>query len=137
MGRGGREGRGGIIVASLLATLAVSGAGCGGSSGTASCTVSQDEGSLGLIKICIEAPASAFSQGCEPAGTTAADAGIAVSAVDGPCSRLDALGGCRIASGGVSETVWYYADGVDAGGGPMSSDIQMLCAEAHATFVAP
>ena len=57
--------------------------------------------------------------------------------MDGPCSRVGALGGCRIASGGVSETVWYYADGEDDGGGPMSSDIQMLCAEARRTFVAP
>jgi|SRR5580698_8289562 hypothetical protein len=133
----GGSGRSGLIVASLLTALAASAAGCGGgSSGTASCTVSQDEGSLGLIKICIEAPASAFSQGCEPASSTG-DAGIAVSAVDGPCSRLGALGGCRIAGSGVSETVWYYAEGGDASGGPMSSDIQMLCAEAQATFVAP
>ena len=36
-----------------------------------------------------------------------------------------------------SETVWYYADGADGGSGPMSSDIQMLCAEGGATFVAP
>jgi hypothetical protein len=130
-------GRAGMIVASLLTALAAAGAGCGGgSSDMASCTVSQDEGSLGLIKICIEAPASAFSLGCEPAGSTG-DAGIAVSAVDGPCSRLGALGGCRIASGGFSETVWYYQEGGDASGGPMSSDIQMLCAEAQATFVAP
>lgn len=125
------------MIASLLAMLAASGGGCGGSSGTTSCTVSQDEGSLGVLKICIEAPASVFAQGCEPAGSTTGDAGLAVNVADAPCSRAGALGGCRIASGGISETVWYYQEGADASGGAMSSDVQMLCAAAGATFVAP
>jgi len=125
-----------MVVASLAAMMAAWGAGCGGGSGTVSCTVSQDDGTLGVLKICLEAPASTLSQGCTPAGT-AGDAGIEVSVVDGPCSRVGALGGCRITSGAVSETVWYYQDGVDASGGPMSSDIQTLCAEGGATFVAP
>ncbi len=122
------------MVIALGATLAAWSAGCGGNSAIVSCAVSQNEGALGVLKICLEAPASTFSQGC-PAPV--ADAGIAVSVTDGPCSRVDAVGGCRITTGAVSETIWYYADGVDGGGGPMSSDIKMLCAEGGATFVAP
>ena len=57
--------------------------------------------------------------------------------MEGPCSRFGAVGGCRITTGAVSETVWYYADGRDGSSGPVSSDIQLLCAEGHATFVAP
>jgi hypothetical protein len=129
--------RRGTVVVSLAATIAAWSAGCGDGGGTFSCTVSENEGSQGVLKICIEAPASVFSQGCEPAGSPAGDGGIAVNVVDGPCSHLAALGGCRITSGGVVETVWYYQAGTDAGIGSMSSDVQMLCAEAGATFVAP
>jgi hypothetical protein len=121
-------------IASLAATIAAWGAGCGGSSATVSCAVSQDDGALGLLKICLEGPASTLSQGC-PVPT--ADAGIEVSLMEGPCSRAGAVGGCRIATGAVSETVWYYADGLDGSSGPRSSDIQTLCAEGGATFVAP
>lgn len=109
-------------------------AGCGGSSATVSCSVSQNEGSMGVIKICLEAPASTFSQGCP---VPVADGGIEVSVMEGPCSRVGAVGGCRITTGAVSETVWYYADSVDGSSGPMTSDIQLLCAEGGATFVAP
>jgi hypothetical protein len=123
-----------MVLASLAATIAAWGAGCGRNSATVSCALSEDEGSLGVLKICLEAPASTFSQGC-PAPV--ADAGIEVSVMEGPCSRVGAVGGCRISTGAVTETVWYYADGVDGGGGPMSSDIQLLCAEGGATFVAP
>ena len=124
-----------ISVASLAATIAaVASSGCGGDSATVSCSVSQNEGTLGVLEICLEAPASTFSQGCPAAG---ADAGIEVSVMNGPCSRVGAIGGCRVTTGAVSETIWYYADGVDGGGGPMSSDIRMLCAAGGATFVAP
>jgi hypothetical protein len=126
--------RSAMVIVSLGATIAASGAGCGGNSATVSCGVSQNEGSLGVLKICLEAPASTFSQGCPAA---AADAGIEVSVMEGPCSRVGAVGGCRITTGAVSETVWYYADRVNGSSGPKSSDIQMLCAEGGATFVAP
>ena len=99
-----------------------------------SCALSQNEGALGVLEICLEAPASTLAQGC-PVPT--ADAGIEVSVTDGPCSRVGAVGGCRITTGAVSETIWYYADGLDGGSGPMSSDVQMLCSEGGATFVAP
>ena len=122
-----------MVVAFLAATIAAWGAGCGGNSAMVSCTLSQNEGSLGVLKICLEAPASTFSQGCP---VPVADGGIDVSVMAGPCSRVGAVGGCRITSGAVSETVWYYADGV-GGSGPMTSDIQLLCAEGGATFVAP
>ena len=123
-----------MVVASLAVTMiAAVAAGCGGNSAVVSCALSQNGGSLGVLKICLEAPASTFSQGC-PAPTAA---GVEVSVMDGPCSRIGAVGGCRITSGAVSETVWYYTDGLDAGSGPMTSDIQMLCAEGGATFVAP
>lgn len=120
------------MIGSLAATIAVWGMGCGGNSATVSCTVSQSEGSLGVLRICLEAPASTFSQGC-PAPAP----GLEVSVMDGPCSRVGAIGGCRITTGAVVETVWYYQDGTDAGDGPRSSDIQALCAEGGATFVAP
>ena len=123
----------GMVVASLAATLA---AGCADGGGTISCTVSQDDGALGVLRICLEAPANTLSQGCTPAGSTG-DGGVGVSVAEGPCSRVGAVGGCRISSGGVSETIWYYQDGTDAGNGPMSSDIRALCAEGGATFVAP
>ncbi len=123
-----------MAIGSLAATIATWSAGCGGSSATVSCSVSQSEGSLGVLKICLEAPASTFSQGCSAAG---ADAGIEVSVMNGPCSRVGAVGGCRITSGAVSETVWYYADDVDGSSGPTPFDIQALCAEGKATFVAP
>jgi hypothetical protein len=123
-----------LVIASLATTIAAWGAGCGGSSATVSCAVSQNEGTLGVLKICLEAPASTFSQGC-PAPV--ADAGIEVSVMEGPCSRVGAVGGCRITTGAVSETVWYYSDGVAGSSGPMTSDIQLLCAEGGSTFVAP
>ena len=126
--------RSAMAIASLGATIVAWGAGCGGNSATVSCALSEDEGSLGLLKICLEAPASTFSQGCS---AVTADAGIDVSVMEGPCSRVGAVGGCRITSGALSETIWYYADGTGGGSGPMSSDIQMLCAEGGATFVAP
>jgi hypothetical protein len=122
------------VIASLAATIAAWGAGCGGNNALVSCALSEDEGSLGVLAICLEAPASTFSQGCP---VPVADAGIEVSVMDGPCSRLGAVGGCRITTGAVSETIWYYANGVDPGSGPRSSDIQTLCAEGGATFVAP
>jgi hypothetical protein len=126
--------RAAIVIGFLAATIAAWGAGCGGNSATVSCSVSQSEGTLGVLKICLEAPASTFSQGCP---VPVADAGIEVSVMDGPCSRVGAVGGCRVTTSAVSETVWYYAGALDASSGPTSSDIQTLCAEGGATFVAP
>jgi hypothetical protein len=123
-----------MVIASLAATIAAWGAGCERNSAMVSCAVSQSEGALGVLEICLEAPASTFSQGCPAAG---ADAGIEVSVLDGPCSRVGAVGGCRITTGAVSETIWYYQDGTTASDGPTSADVHTLCAEGGATFVAP
>lgn len=49
-----------------------------------------------------------------------------------PCSRAGALGGCRVTTGDMTETIWHYADG---SGGAGAADIQTLCAQAGATFV--
>jgi len=123
-----------VSVVATVATLAAWGTGCGGNSATVSCSVSQDEGVVGVLRVCLEAPASTFAHGCP---VPVADGGIEVGVTDGPCSRVDAVGGCRITTGAVSETIWYYRVTVDGGANPTSSDVQMLCAEGGATFVAP
>jgi len=73
-------------------------------------------------------------QQCVASGGGVPDGGVQAMAQfsAGPCSHAGALGGCRIVSGGMTATIWYYSNG-----GFTSADIQMLCATAGATFVAP
>ena len=93
--------------------------------------------------LCEEGPANQrqqLQQGCMVTGAGAlADAGATVTAqlVDGPCSHVGALGACRVTNGGVSASIWYYGDGTDSGASMSPADIQMLCAAAGATYVAP
>jgi hypothetical protein len=63
--------------------------------------------------------------GAPPQGATAVFA-------EAPCSRRDALGGCRIQVGAATQTVWYYA-----GGNITAADIEALCIGANTTYVAP
>ena len=51
----------------------------------------------------------------------------------GPCSRTDAVGGCRLASGGFSQTTWYYLTiGIPAGTYQTSCETTL-----HGTWVTP
>jgi len=128
----------------LLWTLAIvfgtAAAGCGGSSsGTVSCTTITSVGADGgtSLQTCEEVsglPQSAESveQSCTASNS---DAGIQVVATfaNGPCSHVDALGGCRFTANGASVTEWYYS----GTGNQTSADIQAMCASAGATFIAP
>jgi hypothetical protein len=104
----------------------------------ASCTTSESLGTFGVLKICseIDAPTAAqrstLQQGCQ--GTLSLpDAGVTADIMyaDAPCTHTGALGGCRVTSGGVTETVWYYSEP-----GLTASTVQQLCA-GTGTYVAP
>ena len=82
-----------------------------GNSATVSCAVSQNEGALGVLRDLPRSPGEHVFAGLPGPGVGRAESRSA--SMDGPCSRVGAVGGCRITSGAVSETVWYYADGVD------------------------
>ena len=136
-----------VVLAPVLA-FALSISGCGGSSsdavaGTASCTISQMLGGGGTTlsqKICEEgmnltaAQAQQLMQQCMVTGGLGPDAGLSQQATfsSGPCSRDGALGGCRVAQGGMTVVAWYYEMGTFT-----SADIQQLCTTAGATFVPP
>ncbi len=101
-----------------------------------SCTVSEDVGT-GSLKICEQesgADRAALQQSCTAAAGGLVDAGITATVVDGPCSHVGALGACETTAGGVTVQGWYYAD---AAGLETSADIQMLCAQAGETYIAP
>lgn len=135
--------RGAVFGWLLVSILVLSGAGCGGGSGSgggddgvASCTVSENAGSISL-KICEQVSGgdrAALQQSCAMASSGQADAGVTATIVDGPCSHVGALGACEETAGGVTVEGWYYAD---PSGLETSADIQMLCSEAGETYVAP
>lgn len=129
-----------------LAFLVSLGAGCGGGSGTGtgsesgfvSCTETESIPGSGTLKLCIETTgneAQALRQSC-----TGSVGNVAVTFADGPCSHVNALGACRITSGGITEDGWYYNIGSpDAAdyAGQTPADIQALCAEAGETYLPP
>jgi hypothetical protein len=137
----------------LLAALSIAaaaGIGCGsgsdghggGDGGLVSCTVSEAAGTIAL-KVCEEADNTSqnvqgLMQACMvPAGGGGlADAGITAGAdfEYAGCSHVGALGACRVTTGGMTVTGWYYQD---PNGLETSADIQMLCAQSGATYVAP
>jgi hypothetical protein len=132
----------------LLGLGALAAAGCGGGGGTVggvvSCTLTENVGTLGLIQLCEELPPSEGAQarqGCSVNMSLGGlgDAGVSVKGTyaPGPCSHVNALGGCRITSGGVTVTEWYYGSGDGGVASGTSADIQMLCAGIGAAFVAP
>ena len=127
-------------------------AGCGASGavtgdggivpGHASCTQTQMVTSGGQtlsMKVCQEwmgmtvQELEVYRQGCGEA--TAVDAGFLQQRVfaQSPCSRQDALGGCRQTVAGVTQTAWYYADD----SGFTLASVQSLCTQLGGTFVEP
>jgi hypothetical protein len=138
----------GLVLVALLAFALTTGA-CGSSSdqgvpGTASCTISQMVSLGGTMlsqRICEEASGLSAAQEQQlkqqcmvPGGGLGADAGITQQETfaAGPCPRDGALGGCRVVQGGMTSIAWYYQMGSFT-----SADIQQLCTNAGATFVAP
>src|SRR5690349_20164500 len=139
---------GSFMAFSMAAALA---AGCGSSDmpgggsagGLVSCTLSESVGAVLALKVCEEADNTpqnvmGLKQACMvPAGGGGLpDAGITAGAdfEYAGCSHVGALGACRITTGGMTVTGWYYQDPT---GLETSADIQMLCAQAGATYVAP
>jgi len=134
----------GLLGAILIGAAAGCGGGSGGAGGLVSCTISESiGGDAGVsLKICEEVTGSPqgaheLRQTCTASGAgTLADAGFQVGAdfENGPCSHVDALGGCQVTQGGITETGLYYDDGT---GLQTSADIRTLCATAGATYIAP
>jgi hypothetical protein len=139
--------KGRLILEIAIVVLAIGGAACGGgssnTSGVVSCTIAENVGGLGVLQVCEELPAAdsqQVQQGCVlPAGSLPPDAGVSATAqfANGPCSHVNALGGCRVTSGGVTESIWYYGSGDDSGVSQTPADIQTLCGTINATYVAP
>jgi hypothetical protein len=109
--------------------------------GLASCTVSVTAFDATTIQLCVEASGSSaaqLQQSCASQGANLGDAGTArVQHSPGPCSRVDALGGCRFTQQGTTATTWYYRARVDGGPEQTSADIELLCSQIGATFVPP
>ena len=96
--------------------------GCDSSSGTLSCTESETVAGM-TIMLCVEASClnaqqeTQLRQQCSTGVTmpgTGADGGISISehVSDSPCSHVNALGGCKVTQGGITETGWYYQNGI-------------------------
>jgi hypothetical protein len=123
----------------IATVIGVAGCSGGGSAVQASCTVS---GSVpgASISVCEEiervspADLDTLLQSCGIRAADAADAGAQLSAqfVYGPCSRVDAIGGCQNTSGSTIITQWYYDDGT---GSLTPSDVQMACTTRGGVFV--
>ena len=122
-----------MLIAAVVAT-----AGCGGNGtaiggGQASCTRMESPPDGGLsLKMCQELTGS--SAIVESVRQICMDDAGAEEFANGPCSRVGALGGCSYTVGSTVETVWYYADSL---GPQTTADVQMTCARAGDTFVAP
>ena len=116
-----------------------------GGSGLVSCTVSTDGFDGTILQLCTEVSGSAASQvqqGCQSQTVSFPDGGPSLTQravfVVGPCSHVNALGGCRTTLQGTTATIWYYATGgADSGTGQTSEDIQGLCQGIGAEFVPP
>lgn len=118
-----------VIGLATGAIVGCGGDGGGGQGGEASCTLSAG----GTLAICEEATGLTGAEVTQLQQDCMGNAATTATFANGPCSRANALGGCRLPlGGGRTATVWYYA-----GGGGTSADIQMLCAAAGATFIAP
>jgi hypothetical protein len=113
--------------------------GTGGSPDTTSCVISQTINSGGTSvtqSFCLEAtgltPDQINAQKTACTTTTALDGGLTQTASfsDGACSRANVLGGCRITSGGFTQTMWYYANSVLS-----VEQLQMLCSNLGGTYL--
>jgi hypothetical protein len=130
-----------LVFALFLVTLSLAAVGCGGASdGEVSCTVWENTGVDGVMKICEEGSASVstqLQQACNASASTLppdAGAGMGMTFTNGPCSHVGALGGCQIVSSGTAIAIWYYQD---SSGLSTSDDIKTMCAGIGATFLAP
>jgi hypothetical protein len=130
-----------IAVLATVAGCGGVGGGSGPGGGEGSCTLSESvPGSGPALVICEEAtglsPAAVeqLRQTCMLPTGSVPDAGVEAGAhfSYGPCSHVGAVGGCRVTTGAMTETIWYYAAGA---GAPGAAEIQTLCAQAGATFV--
>ena len=116
-----------------------------GNPGLASCTVSTEAFDGTTLKLCTETSGSGVSQlqqACRSQTASFPEGGPALTQraefVAGPCSHVNALGGCRTTQQGTSATIWYYAVGAaDSGTGQTSDDIRQLCQGVGAEFVPP
>ena len=145
------------VFAALAIAMGAGLAGCGGSSnnsdggigvglGQGSCTISESIADAGVAIMLCEEISGLTPQEVQSARMSCmlnggglgdlADAGVSANAqfTNAPCSRVNALGGCRVMQGGMTVTIWYYAD---PNGLSTSADIQMLCVSIGETFVAP
>ncbi len=55
----------------------------------------------------------------------------------GPCSRVNALGGCRMTETGIATTRWSYDGGADSGSRVTREDVRQLCEAKGGEFVPP
>jgi hypothetical protein len=79
-----------------------------------------------LQQSCIQAAASALPDAGGP--------NISAKLVEGPCSRVRALGGCQMSAVGTTIATWYYEDP----DGVLTVDVvKTMCATLHATYLAP
>jgi hypothetical protein len=128
----------------LLAGLLVLACGSDDSSeasGLVSCTVSVSVAGATAVQLCQEASGTAaaqMNQSCASQAANLNDAGTArVQHAAGPCSRVDALGGCQLAQQGWAITTWYYRGGVDGGAQLTSEDIELICTQSGTRFIPP
>ena len=105
--------------------------------GEVSCTISDVQPEAGPV-MCAEATGlsaaevTQFMANCT--GVNPVDAGSGGMAVyaDGPCSRTNAVGGCRLTAAGQTATLWHYV-----GFGGAEADSRSNCAAAGGTYVVP
>jgi hypothetical protein len=130
----------GALFGGLLA-LACGSDDSNGASGLVSCTVSVVSADVTAVQICMEASGSAAAQMNQTCASQAANLGGSATALvqhaAGPCSRVNALGGCEYAQQGSTITTWWYRGGADGGPDQTSEDIALICSQTGARFIPP
>jgi hypothetical protein len=129
----------GVIVCAL-----VGGVHCSTSAGgTVSCSQVIQSGTIS-IRECSESAGltadqeSALAMSCQSRdaggiGDSGISLGIMAMFQRGTCDRTDALGGCRVVSGGYMSTIWYYRGGVFTD----AATVRQACAETNGMWVDP
>jgi len=113
----------------LAASAGCSDADGDGPAGPVSCTLSVSE--IGFMN-CIQVDGFTVAQADVWRGSCLPSDGVTAVYADSPCSRTDALGGCRQLSEAVTITQWFYtSDALTA------EDLEMLCIANEQTFVTP
>jgi hypothetical protein len=96
----------------LVAGALLGAAACDGSSGTVSCRESVSMGQQVSVVACVEMAGMTPDQEqllrdqCSPSSTSTMS--VQATFVEEPCPRADIIGGCRMPSGSIEMTVWYY-----------------------------